>query len=249
MDAAQHRSSLQPRSRAAQLPLWQTRAAESSSSVAYRLLTETLRSMTNHFGGSSMKALNFVTTLGSLLLMAAGASALDDTKEPPYGFGHAGEFAFSSDAAVTIQHSSDDVTTIQLAPAADYFVIDNLSVGGFISLDYSKSGSSDGTRFGIGPRVGYNFGLSDTFSIWPKAGLAFAHSSVSTTVDLDSSTSRETSTSSNAIALNLFVPLMVHPVRHFFAGFGPFLDTDLSGSHRVTVIGGKLTLGGWLYSL
>jgi hypothetical protein len=39
---------------------------------------------------------------------------------------------------------------------------------------------------------------------------------------------------------------MFHPVQHFFAGFGPFLDTDLSGDARATVFGGKLTLGGWL---
>jgi hypothetical protein len=35
-------------------------------------------------------------------------------------------------------------------------------------------------------------------------------------------------------------------VQHFFAGFGPFLDTDLSGDARATAFGGKLTLGGWL---
>jgi hypothetical protein len=33
---------------------------------------------------------------------------------------------------------------------------------------------------------------------------------------------------------------------HFFAGFGPFLDADLTGDNKATVIGGKLTLGGWL---
>ncbi|MET0386479.1 MAG: hypothetical protein ABW321_10995, partial [Polyangiales bacterium] len=138
------------------------------------------------------------------------------------------------------------VTTIQLAPSADYFIIDGLSIGGFVSFDYSKSGSSDGTRFGIGPRVGYNFGLSDTFSVWPKAGFAYAHSSTSTSVDLGESMTSETSSTNDAIALNLFVPLVVHPARHFFAGFGPFLDTDLSGANRVTVFGLKLTMGGWL---
>ncbi|MET0387851.1 MAG: hypothetical protein ABW321_17900, partial [Polyangiales bacterium] len=89
---------------------------------------------------------------GFLLLTAASASAQEGGKEPPWGFGHSKELAISSDAAITIQHSSDDVTTIQLAPSADYFIIDGLSIGGFVSFDYSKSGSSDGTRFGIGPR-------------------------------------------------------------------------------------------------
>lgn len=39
---------------------------------------------------------------------------------------------------------------------------------------------------------------------------------------------------------------MLQPARHFFAGFGPFLDVDLSGDNRVTMLGAKLTLGGWL---
>ncbi|MEY4578480.1 MAG: hypothetical protein RL701_3183 [Pseudomonadota bacterium] len=193
-----------------------------------------------------MELCKSLSVVGFALLTAASVSAQDRGKEPPWGFGHANELAISSDAAVTIQHSSDDVTTIQLAPSADYFIIDNLSVGGVISVDYSRSGNSDGIRFGIGPRVGYNFGLSDTFSIWPKAGLAYAHSNVSTTVDVAGPASIETSRDANALALNLFVPFMVHPARHFFAGFGPFLDTDLSGDHRVTVFGGKLTIGGWL---
>jgi opacity protein-like surface antigen len=194
-----------------------------------------------------MKSVNFAAVLVPLLLTAAGASARDLDTEPTYGFGHAGELALSSDAALIIQHSSEDVTTLQLSPAADYFVIDRLSVGGFISLDYTKSGRSDGSRFGIGPRVGYNFGLSDTFSIWPKAGLAYTHSSTSTTVAETDTMTTETSRDGDALALNLFVPFMVHPVKHFFAGFGPFLDADLSGKNRVTVVGAKLTLGGWLY--
>ena len=52
--------------------------------------------------------------------------------------------------------------------------------------------------------------------------------------------------SNTAIALNVFVPVMFHPAPHFFAGFGPFIDTDLSGESKATTYGAKLTLGGWL---
>lgn len=55
-----------------------------------------------------------------------------------------------------------------------------------------------------------------------------------------------TSFSSGNLALNAFVPILFHPVTYFFVGFGPFLDTDLSGDPRTTVWGGKLTLGGWI---
>jgi hypothetical protein len=39
---------------------------------------------------------------------------------------------------------------------------------------------------------------------------------------------------------------MLHPAPHFFAGFGPFLDVDLSGDNRATTWGARLTLGGWI---
>ena len=31
----------------------------------------------------------------------------------------------------------------------------------------------------------------------------------------------------------------------FFAGFGPALDTDLSGHNKETTIAARLTIGGW----
>jgi hypothetical protein len=46
--------------------------------------------------------------------------------------------------------------------------------------------------------------------------------------------------------LNLFAPVMVHPAEHFFIGFGPALDTDLTGDVKATTIAGRLTIGGWL---
>jgi hypothetical protein len=179
-------------------------------------------------------------------LRARLAAAPDDAA----GFGEARQWAFSSDAALSLQRSTtSDVdgstTTVVLAPAADYFVMRNLSVGGVISLTYTKSGDNSSTRFGIGPRVGYNLQVSRLLSVWPKIGVSFAHtnSQVETTVAGMTLTDE---VDSNALALNLFVPVMVHPAPHFFAGFGPFLDTDLSGDARSTVWGVKLTLGGWL---
>ena len=52
--------------------------------------------------------------------------------------------------------------------------------------------------------------------------------------------------SGSHVALNIFAPVMFHPVQHFFIGFGPALGTDLSGDAKVTTIAGRLTLGGWL---
>jgi hypothetical protein len=177
---------------------------------------------------------------------SAAAQSGSTENENENGFGRASVLAFSSDSALTIQHSSQDVTTIQLAPSADYFIIDNLSIGGFVSFDYSKSGAGDGTRIGIGPRVGYNLKLSDMLSIWPKAGFAYAYSSATVSQQVSDGATLERNSSGSAIAMNMFVPIMVHPAPHFFGGFGPFLDVDLSGDDRVTMFGAKLTLGGWI---
>ncbi len=167
-------------------------------------------------------------------------------------FGDKGQFAISSDAALTISRTSisdTDATAfkVTLAPALDYFVIRNLSIGGSIFFDYANDGAGHSTRFGVGPRVGYNLPISDLISIWPKAGLSIAHTGVTTETPATATTPKaDTSRQNTAIALNLFVPVMFHPAPHFFAGFGPFLDTDLSGDTKATTFGGKLTLGGWL---
>jgi len=167
-------------------------------------------------------------------------------------FAGKGQLAISSDAALSISNTSlsganGSTTTFQFAPAVDYFVIRNLSIGGSVLFNYSSAGSGHSTSFGVGPRVGYNFPLSDLVSVWPKAGMSI--SSTNQTIDVVNpvtNTTSSTSASNTAIALNLFVPLMFHPAPHFFAGFGPFLDTDLSGDAKATTFGGKLTIGGWL---
>lgn len=207
--------------------------------------------------------------VGALGLLIASSAAAQEATRPaeegtrttlpavaaasPSGrFGTKGQIAISSDAGLSISHSSvsgqsGSTTELILRPAVDYFVGQNLSIGGFLGLDYTTTSGSSTTSFSIGPRIGYNLPLGDRWSIWPKAGLSFA----STAVKIDSTTVNgvvmpSSSTSNTAIALNLFVPVMFHPAEHFFLGFGPALDTDLSGDNKTTIIAGRLTIGGWL---
>jgi hypothetical protein len=186
-----------------------------------------------------------VMALGALALTLLSAQRGAHAQPPPVqrteqaAFGERGQLTISSDAALTIQrrtqsNSDGAVSTISLAPAADFFVRRGLSLGGFIGLEYTKAGDDHGTRFSIGPRVGYNAWLSHVWSLWPKLGFSYAHTSLSG------------GDKQNAIALNVFAPFLFHPVDHFFAGLGPFVDTDLNGDHRATVWGVKLTIGGWL---
>jgi hypothetical protein len=167
------------------------------------------------------------------------------------GFGKKGQLAISTDAVLsferTTQSGADSVTSLSILPAVDYFVIENLSVGGVIGVTYQKAGDTKATSFQLGPRVGYNFEFSPLLSVWPKLGLSYSYNKVKE--DLESDTPGEDVTvtlDNSALALNLFVPVMLHPAPHFFAGFGPFLDTQLNGDNRATTWGLRLTVGGWL---
>jgi len=174
--------------------------------------------------------------------------------DSPVGlFGDRHQIAISSDAGFSLTHtnlsgSGGSTTTLILRPAVDWFVIDSLSIGGFLGLEYTAPPGGSTTAISIGPRVGYNLRISELFSVWPKVGLSFA----STTEKRDATTLPDgtrvdpTDTSSTSLQLNLFVPVLIHPAAHFFIGLGPAADLDLSGDNKATTLAIRLTLGGWL---
>jgi len=163
-------------------------------------------------------------------------------------FGDRHQLTISSDAGLSISNTSTSgvdgsSTNLTLRPAIDYFVLNNVSVGGFVGLDYTSAGGAHSTTFAIGPRVGYNLSFSERFSFWPKLGFSYSSSSASGDSTLPGAPN---SADGNHLALNIFAPVMFHPVQHFFLGFGPALDTDLTGDAKQTVIAGRLTIGGWM---
>jgi hypothetical protein len=160
-------------------------------------------------------------------------------------FGLAGQKAVSSDAGLSISNTSvsgvdGSITTLILRPAVDWFIADSLSLGGFVGVEYVSAPSGSSSVISIGPRIGYNLPVSDRLSFWPKLGFSLANTDVETD-GLDDDEESNTS-----VQLNLFAPLMFHPVQHFFLGFGPALDQDLSGDAKATTIAARLTIGGWL---
>ena len=180
----------------------------------------------------------------------AEARRRPSTNSPSGVFGDKGQTTISSDAGLAISSSSisgvhGSTTTIALRPAVDYFVANNVSLGGFVGLDYVSNSGAHATTFAIGPRIGYNVAFSDRFSFWPKLGFSYSSTSVSVGTPVTGGTFSETASGSQ-VALNIFAPVMFDPVQHFFIGFGPALDTDLSGDAKATTIAGRLTLGGWL---
>jgi hypothetical protein len=167
---------------------------------------------------------------------------------PSGRFGLKGQLAVSSDTGLSISNTSisgidGSSTTLLLRPAVDYFIADSISVGGFLGVEYTSAPGGSSTAVSVGPRVGYNLPLAERFSLWPKIGFSFASTSQETDDVGPIEGEDETSTS---IQLNLFAPFMFHPVEHFFLGFGPALDVDLSGDNKATTIAARLTLGGWL---
>ncbi|MEP7050459.1 MAG: hypothetical protein ABJB12_08915 [Pseudomonadota bacterium] len=170
---------------------------------------------------------------------------------PAGRFGDKGQLTVSSDAGLSIGTTSvsgvdGSTTTVTLRPAVDYFIANDLSLGGFVGLDYLRASGAHSTTFSIGPRIGYNLALSERVTLWPKLGFSYSNTNVSTDVNAGPNTVISTGASGSHVALNVFVPVMFHPVPHFFIGFGPALDTDLSGDARTTTIAGRLTIGGWM---
>ncbi len=171
---------------------------------------------------------------------------------PAEKFSRQGHLAISNDASFgfTVEGNNAPASKTGVAfvikPAADYFVIDNLSVGGYVRLGFANDagvGLNDGgnTTFGVGARVGYNIPIAQNFSIWPRAGLGVNTASLNTTVN-----NVDVSVSQTNLTLNLSVPFLVHPVDHYFLGLAPALDVDLTGDTKTTAFSINFVVGGWI---
>ena len=136
-------------------------------------------------------------------------------------------------------------TTVWLAPQADYFIINHLSIGGLVEIA-STSGSEDvpinaaqtqsfdlptTTDFTILPRVGYMFALGDRWGIWPRGGLGFALRQSSQTVGgPGGGTNKQTF---SGVVLNATCPFLFRVNETFFIDLSPDL-TWIPGSTSTT---------------
>ena len=183
-----------------------------------------------------MKKASFFAALALAMSFAGIAAAQDPPAYAPppaappmpaaITFGLPGQLAISDDIQVAVVHTSQSFmgqsvssNAVQLQPAVDYFVAPNLSIGGQLTIAYSSSddgagGSLNQTVLGILPRIGYNIALAPTASIWPRLAFGYVHVSA----DAGAGT---TSLSGYSVTLEAFVPVLFHPVPHFFLGAGP----------------------------
>ena len=201
------------------------------------------------FGGAGQLAISDDQPLGGI----SGAAGAIVPNAP--GSTSPASFQFA-----TVSNNGGSGTQFSVAPAADYFVIQSLSVGGnilFGVFNPAQSGSGPSTTatvFGIAPRVGYNIPLTDMISFWPKVYFAY------TTVNASSGGG---SSGVNATAIGIFAPIMFVPAPHFFLGIGPDFSTQLSSNttfsgsaggvsasgstsnSKITQVGIQATIGGW----
>ena len=174
----------------------------------------------------------------------------DSTTNPAEKFSRQGHLAISNDAQFGFRVAGDNgpasktAVAFVLKPAADYFVIDNLSVGGYLRLGFANDagvGINEGgvTTFGVGARVGYNLVVAQNVSIWPRLGLGVNTVSYAS-IDNVAPPSRTN------LTLDLSVPFLVHPVDHHFLGLAPDLNVDLTGDVKATAFTIDFIVGGWI---
>jgi hypothetical protein len=150
-------------------------------------------------------------------------------------FGSTGQVVISDDLFGSIGYRSvngpDDAFFIILQPAADYFLKENVSLGGFVKLSTAFQSGDNPLTAGLGVRVGYNIPMNQTVSLWPRLGLAVEH----TNEVLDDRTFLE---------ISLTAPFLVHLAPHFFVGGGPGLITQL-GDGTVATLQLNTIVGGY----
>jgi hypothetical protein len=188
--------------------------------------------------------------VAALALLSAARPASAQPAPAP-SFGTPGQLVLSSDAQGSLEVQSGSAgglqtTTITLGPAADLFVVRSLSLGARALWQHSQtSGVPDTDSLSAGVSVGYAVRMTEAFSFWPKVNIDYRHTSTRTVAAM--TIDQEIEVHSDAMILGAFLPVLFHPVPHFFIGLGPnFQAAVLSSASTDTEYGLMFTLGGWL---
>jgi hypothetical protein len=124
----------------------------------------------------------------------------------------------------------------------DYTIIPNLTIGGEAIVFFTLGGSTTtgggsnsnpgGNAFGIAPRVGYIFALSDVFALWPRAGLSYYDANYSAQ---SAAFNRCNDTANaNVFGLDIDPVITISPIQHFAFTAGPTLDWGFTGGATTT---------------
>jgi hypothetical protein len=152
---------------------------------------------------------------------------------------------------------------VSFAPALDYFILRNVSVGVELTFSYTNSNGYVGnslsntkvTLLGGGFHFGLNLPITSAFSVWPLLSVGFHH--ITDTVELPPTAALGAGSTNSAETgpwISGAINVLYHPVEHFFLGVGPVVyhnfatpsgaETDETGIIRTT-LGVSFVLGGY----
>lgn len=158
------------------------------------------------------------------------------------GFGSAGSLVISSDLAGSIGYQDRGGGTFYFlaAPAADYFIQENLSLGGQVIFGVAvNDGPGDAIAAGALLRAGYHAQLGGALSFWPRVGLGV----VNDTVTVMGGSMPYPADIGPHFTMDVFAPVLVHPASNFFLGGGPAFALYV-GDFDGFDVGLRLTVGG-----
>ena len=166
-------------------------------------------------------------------------------------FGEKGQYIVTSDAKFDYQRDTlkidgaENETRSRYAfvLAGDYSSFRRVTFGVNIGFEGQSQGFDTEKGFHFGARAGYVIPLGDASSVWIRAGLGFANTTVqSMTAEYTVRYTR----------LSVSTPLVFNPYPQVLLGIGPTFDHDLSAKvannvdvPRVTGFGLHMTLGFW----
>jgi opacity protein-like surface antigen len=189
-----------------------------------------------------------VLALVAGLVISVQASAQEESGIGDKGsagtFGHAGQivinttfggpqFAITSTTpgAALGYESNSEALFISINPSADYFLQENLSVGGSVGLATTLSDGADLLVVALRVRAGYNIPMNEKITVWPQLGLGIGHADIGIA-----------DTTFFEVAIN--APFLYHIAPNFYIGAGPGLTTILGDDTSVT-LGGSTVIGGY----
>jgi hypothetical protein len=145
------------------------------------------------------------------------------------GFGDKGQLALSSEAFIGFDKVNHAGWGLAVKPALDYFILPSISAG--LVVSYSKR-SGDISGFGVGARAGLNLNVLENLGIWPKVGVIYEHDTAGPA-------------SFSTTWISAFVPVMFHPIAHFFIALAPYYNLKVAGDGEHSY-GFSTLFGGWL---
>lgn len=157
------------------------------------------------------------------------------------GTGYSGALGMSyrsdkAEALVPGGPASELTTTrLWLAPSADVFVTDHLSVGGLIEVSHAWGSAEAGgrrlelpgtTSLTFLPRVGFFVPIGDRIGIWPRAGFGWASHQ---TASFDSTGSAPVTETTRSLLLDVDLAVVYRFSETFFMRAGPEVGVGIGG--------------------